>query len=98
MRYIQLFLLSLFIFANATFAVKFTVDALPKGAPARCIRDFVNKGKMVVVKVNSSGSKGEGQVLNLMVSKILQQTYNSVTNMNDRFTTIRAMNMAEKRI
>lgn len=51
-------------------AVKFSVEAKPKGSPPRCIRDFVTKGKMVVVKVTSSGQRGDGQVLNLHVSAI----------------------------
>lgn len=52
-------------------AVKFSVEAKSKGAPARCIRDFVNKGKMVVVKVTASGQKGDGQTLNLMVCPLI---------------------------
>lgn len=58
---------ALFTFFPAVFAVKFSVDARPKGFPPRCIRDFVQKGKMVVVKVDTDGSRGDGQTLNLHV-------------------------------
>ena len=68
MRTYTYLLLAILALLPLVSAVKFSVDAKPQGNPARCIRDFVNKGKMVVVKVNTNGQKGDGQVLNLMVS------------------------------
>lgn len=67
MRSLSFLILALLAWLQVTEAVKFSVDAKPKGSPARCIRDFVTKGKMVVVKVSTDGAKGDGQVLNLMV-------------------------------
>lgn len=60
-------LISLITFLPSVFAVKFSVNARPKGFPPRCIRDFVQKGKMVVVKVDTTGSRGDGQTLNLYI-------------------------------
>ena len=64
-RYFLLAFLALLPLASA---VKFSVESKAQGNPPRCIRDFVNKGKMVVVKIKTSGEKGDGQVLNLNVS------------------------------
>lgn len=62
------FLLSLLIaLLPVVAALKFRVEAKPKGYPPRCIRDFIQKGKMVVVKVSASGQRGDGQTLNLHI-------------------------------
>lgn len=67
MRFFQLLFTIFFTIIPLVSAVKFSVDSKPKGFPPRCIRDFVQKGKMVVVKVTASGDRGDGQVLNLHI-------------------------------
>lgn len=96
MRSFQFFLLAFLALMPLVSAVKFAVESKPKGHPPRCIRDFVNKGKMVVVKITTSGERGDGQVLNLHVS--LDQAQAIIILINSRFTTIKEMNMAARRI
>ncbi|KAK9472882.1 emp24/gp25L/p24 family/GOLD-domain-containing protein [Dipodascopsis tothii] len=44
------------------------VNAQPAGsATPRCIRNFVQKDSLVVVNVKTSGTKGDGQVLNMHI-------------------------------
>lgn len=62
---VALFVLALF--TVQTSALKFTLEAKTKGSPPRCVRDFVNKGKMVIVKAKVNGNRGDGQVVNLHI-------------------------------
>ena len=53
-----------------TWALKFDIQAHPGHEATkyeRCIRNFVAKDQLVVVTVTASGSKGDGQKLNLHV-------------------------------
>ncbi|KAK9460655.1 emp24/gp25L/p24 family/GOLD-domain-containing protein [Lipomyces oligophaga] len=57
-------------------ALKLSVAARPANSPQpRCIRNFVQKGNLVVVKVKTSGSKGDGQVLNMSIVDNLGNEY-----------------------
>ncbi|KAF5094316.1 hypothetical protein D0Z03_002123 [Geotrichum reessii] len=67
MRTVHFLLLALLALLPAVSALKFSVESKTKGSPPRCIRDFVTKGKMVIVKIKTDGSKGDGQVLNINI-------------------------------
>ncbi|VVT56149.1 uncharacterized protein SAPINGB_P004860 [Magnusiomyces paraingens] len=67
MRAFQLLLTLVCAFLPIAAALKFQIEAKQQGYPPRCIRDFIQKGKMVVVKVTSSGQRGDGQNLNLHI-------------------------------
>jgi hypothetical protein len=60
---------SLALFAAATNALKFDLTAYPQGDKngERCIRNFVGKDTLVVVTAIVSGSKGDGQQVNINV-------------------------------
>ena len=50
--------------------LKFDIQSYPQGEAEkheRCIRNFVNRDTLVVVTATVSGSKGDGQVLNINV-------------------------------
>jgi len=52
-------------------ALKFDIQAHPGSESAkqeRCIRNFVSKDQLVVVTATVSGSRGDGQTLNMHVS------------------------------
>jgi hypothetical protein len=52
-------------------ALKFEITAHPGHESVykeRCIRNFVAKDQLVVVTATISGSRGDGQVLNMQVS------------------------------
>lgn len=52
-------------------ALKFDIQAHPgheSASKERCIRNFVAEGQLVVVTATVSGSRGDGQVLNMHVS------------------------------
>ncbi len=59
--------LTLILSSSTVQALKFDVPALGRGAPPICIRDFVSAHTLVVVNIKSSGSVGDGQVLNFNV-------------------------------
>ena len=52
-------------------ALKFDVQAHPgheSASKERCVRNFVTKDQLVVVTATVSGSRGDGQTLNIHVS------------------------------
>ena len=52
-------------------ALKFDIQAHPgheSASKERCIRNFVAKDQLVVVTATVSGSRGDGQILNMHVS------------------------------
>lgn len=52
-------------------ALKFDIQAHPgheSASKERCIRNFVAEGQLVVVSATISGSRGDGQTLNMHVS------------------------------
>ncbi|CAM9020363.1 hypothetical protein WICANDRAFT_63290 [Wickerhamomyces anomalus NRRL Y-366-8] len=67
-----LFLLS--IIASAV-ALHFEIDAVEETRPPMCIRDFVSEGQLVVVNIHSSGSVGDGQVLNFNIRDSVGNEY-----------------------
>jgi hypothetical protein len=53
-------------------ALKFDIQAHPgheSASKERCIRNFVAKDQLVVVTATVSGSRGDGQTLNMHVSE-----------------------------
>ncbi|ANB13040.1 Erv25p [Sugiyamaella lignohabitans] len=60
-------LLAFFTLAQLALAVKFDVEATPKGALPRCIRDFVTRDTLVVANVKSDGYIGDGQSLTVYI-------------------------------
>lgn len=48
--------------------LRFDIEALDQSAAPQCVRDFVAEGSLVVVTVESSGYKGDGQVLDLKIT------------------------------
>lgn len=63
-------LCNVLILLNCASALKFDLEAHPAGSSRgeRCIRNFVAKDTLVVVKANLSGTKGDGMVVNIHVS------------------------------
>ena len=63
-----IFLLSL-IFPILSLALKFDLVAQPghSAKNERCIRNFVNRDTLVVVTATVSGSRGDGQMVNMHV-------------------------------
>lgn len=64
-------------------ALKFDIQAHPgqeSASKERCIRNFVQKDQLVVVTATSSGSKGDGQILNMHVSPPGRKGYLSLAN------------------
>ena len=62
--------LVLFLLTQILHALKFDIQAHPgheSASKERCIRNFVAKDTLVVVTATVSGSKGDGQVLNMHV-------------------------------
>lgn len=70
MRFFGGFLSAALLLATSAQALKFDIQAHP-GAESkskeRCIRNFVARDTLVVVTATSSGSKGDGMVLNMHV-------------------------------
>ena len=61
-----------FVFSSPfTYALKFDLVAHPGHSTKneRCIRNFVNRDTLVVVTATISGSKGDGQVVNMHVGQ-----------------------------
>ena len=54
------------LFITGVQGLRFDIPATSTPEPF-CVRDFVSEGQLVVVNVNSDGSVGDGQVLNLVV-------------------------------
>ena len=63
----QYLLLLLSISAYLSAALKFEIQAQPSGVRPRCIRNFVSKDTLVVVTATVSGTKGDGQKVNIHV-------------------------------
>ena len=64
-------LLFLFQIGQVVECLKFDIQAHPgqeSSKHERCIRNFVSKDQLVMVIVNVSGQRGDGQVLNMHVS------------------------------
>ncbi len=59
------------LFVASINALKFDLAAVPQrdGKKERCIRNFVAKDTLVVVTAIVSGSKGDGQVVNIHVRR-----------------------------
>lgn len=64
-KFVSALLFALFL-AFPIQALHLDVPALSRPDPV-CIRDFVNEGQLVVINVQSDGSVGDGQKLNLYV-------------------------------
>lgn len=56
----------LVIFLAPALALRFDIPATSKSETV-CIRDFVTEGQLVVVEIDSDGSAGDGQQLNLFI-------------------------------
>ncbi|RPA87990.1 ERV25 protein [Ascobolus immersus RN42] len=76
-QFIQLFSL-LSVLASVASALKFDLVAQPKGHPPRCIRNFVVKDTLVVVTATVSGSKGDGQMVNIHIRDAVGNEYGRV--------------------
>ncbi|CAI5758184.1 unnamed protein product [Candida verbasci] len=68
---LPIFLLFLSSFINA---LHLEIPALPNPQPT-CIRDFVQEGQMVVININTDGSKNDGQQLDVRVTDSLGNEY-----------------------
>jgi len=64
--------LSLF---SAVSALKFDLFAQAQGSPPRCIRNFVAKDTLVVVTAIITGSKGDGQKINIHIKDAVGNEY-----------------------
>lgn len=56
----------LFLFGLSS-ALKFDLTATSSSKSERCIRNFVSNGQLVVVTAIVSGTKGDGQLVNMHV-------------------------------
>ena len=66
--------LLLLLFSPLVSTLKFDIQAHPgheSASKERCIRNFVAKDTLVVVTATVSGSKGDGQLLNMHVRSAL---------------------------
>ena len=73
----QHLLLFLSLLGVLSTALKFDLQALPSGAARpRCIRNFVARDTLVVVTATISGSKGDGQRVNIHVYMPVTRYYN----------------------
>lgn len=65
-------LCSVLFFLTCAQALKFDIEAFGKGdrRSERCIRNFVAKDTLVVVTATVDGTKGDGMVLNMHVSRV----------------------------
>jgi len=61
------FACSVLLFAGASQALKFDLEALPHAKP-RCIRNFVGKDTLVVVTATIDGYRGDGMRVDMHVS------------------------------
>jgi len=68
-------LLLLTLFAALSSALKFDLVAQQRGHRPRCIRNFVSKDTLVVVTVTVSGSKGDGQQVNIHIKDAVGNEY-----------------------
>ena len=76
-------------------ALKFDIQAHPgheSASKERCIRNFVAKDQLVVVTATASGSRGDGQTLNMHVSctrvYCVEEEHATVSNRLDMQATI----------
>lgn len=76
----QHFLLLLSILACLSAALKFEIQAQPSGVRPRCIRNFVSKDTLVVVTATVSGTKGDGQRVNILIRDGLGNDYGRPKN------------------
>lgn len=58
-----------------TTALKFDLQALPRGSTPRCIRNFVSQDTLVVVTAHVSGHRGDGQTLNMHIRDAVGNEY-----------------------
>jgi len=63
-----------------TSALKFDIESKPHGHHHRCIRNFVAKDTLVVVTAIVSGSKGDGQVVNINIRDAVGNEYGKPKN------------------
>ncbi|KAK2791048.1 vesicle coat component [Onygenales sp. PD_10] len=69
-------LLSLLCLVQLSAALKFDLPALShNGKNERCIRNFVSRDQLVVVTAIVSGSKGDGQVVNMHIKDSMGNDY-----------------------
>lgn len=59
-------LLLCFMLLRQAFGLRFDIPASKKSEQV-CVRDFVSEGQLVVIDINSDGSVGDGQQLNIYV-------------------------------
>lgn len=63
------------LFLSLASALKFDLLALPPGHPHRCIRNYVSKDTLVVFTATITGSKDDGQTVNIRVSDTVGNEY-----------------------
>lgn len=70
-------LLALTLLASLTSALKFDLQAFPRGGSRgpRCIRNFVSKDTLVVVTATVSGTKGDGQKVDIHIRDAVGNEY-----------------------
>ncbi|KAI9784328.1 MAG: vesicle coat component [Geoglossum umbratile] len=56
-------------------ALKFDLQAFPKGHHERCVRNFVARDTLVVVTAIVSGTKGDGQAVNIHIKDAVGNDY-----------------------
>jgi len=77
----QHLLLLLSVFGVLSTALKFDLQAVPSGtAKSRCIRNFVARYTLVVVTATVSGTKGDGQRVNIHIRDGLGNDYGRPKN------------------
>lgn len=77
--------LSLF---HAVFALRFTLEAGPAPGNTRCIRDFVTKDTMVVVRTKTNGYQGDGQTLSTVIFDSKGNQYGYRENFVDEYKQV----------
>ncbi|KAG0127491.1 emp24/gp25L/p24 family/GOLD-domain-containing protein [Tuber indicum] len=70
-----LFLLAVSLFSVVSTALKFDIAAQHRGQRQRCIRNFVAKDTLVVVTATVSGTRGDGQQVNIHIRDAVGNEY-----------------------
>jgi len=65
----------LLLLVSLASALKFDIVAVSGGTKPRCVRNYVGKDTLVVVTSTISGSKGDGQVVNIQIRDIIGNEY-----------------------
>ncbi|KAI5811761.1 emp24/gp25L/p24 family/GOLD-domain-containing protein [Peziza echinospora] len=74
-------LVTLTLFTLLTSALKFDIQAIPEGgARPRCIRNFIARDTLVVVTSTVSGTRGDGQRVNIFIRDGLGNDYGRSKN------------------